>query len=365
MYFLLLRSITAFLVTILFLSDLKSQSLLKLNYKSKEIRNANYHRNSLNPLIESVNADLIRSTRDLAQTPNENLLTLQQKITALRKDSLENTFEENEEETKTLTLDNYTSFLGNFNGITVLPNVNFQIDKTYNSDTTKRNPGLHTFKVFAAGTKTDSSDKSLRLLFAESSKFGVQYSWTKVILKAGKKSKVTSDLVIPAGSTFIDPQKYVDSINSARPNRLSSLLEVNYLGKDFSEVTITNEKANGKKDTISFNTHFLHLKTGLEYAIVPENISVFGNLNCIIPLTKREEFKQLFESKHHQYFFADIGIIGRIELSKNDNKPNVDMYFTLGAVINNGDLRGLNGNNRDAVIPYFRWGLNTNLKKIF
>jgi hypothetical protein len=362
----LLPRISSTLIFTLSISQwLNSQSLLKLNYKSKEIRNANYHRNSIKPSMDEIDSEFARSRSALAHDPTNPLLISEQRIAALRRDSLQNYIGEVKEEMKTLTLDNYTSFLGNFNGITVLPNVNFQIDKTYNSEDTNRYPGLHTFKVFSAGTKTDSSEKSLRLLFTESSKFGIQYSWTKVLAKAVRKRRADCVTTIPVGSSFTNPQQYIDSINRARPNRLSSLLELNYLGKDFSQVTVTDEKAGGKKDTLSFNSHILHLKMGLEYAIVTENISVFGNFNCIIPLTKREELKMLFESKRRQYYYADIGVIGRIEVSKDDKKPGIDMYLTLGVIVNNGDLRGLNNNNRDVVIPYFRWGLNTNLNKFF
>ena len=187
----------------------------------------------------------------------------------------------------------------------------------------------------------DSPGYSMPLLFVESSKFGIQYAWLKVLMRR-KENKA-------------EPDAY-------RPAKLSLLFEGNYLGKGLLD-TVRNSKDPVKLDSISFTSHILHLKSGFEFAIVPEHISVYANANCIIPLTGREEFKQAFHTEKHQYFFADLGIVAQVELLDGGKKPEMNMYFSFGTIINNGDLRGLNGNNRDAVLPYFRLGLNTSLRK--
>jgi len=266
-----------------------SQQLLKLNYKSKEVKKA-----------------------------SEKFAPKFKGAAATKEDS---------SDAKTGSIENYSSFLGNFNGLTVLPNVNLLIENV--SKPTKSKPEVWGAKVFAAGTKTDSADKSLRLLFVESSKFGFQLNYSRVLFKT----------------------KETDGVSSGR---LLLLTEASYVGKDFS---LSDKESN---DTVKFTSHFAHLKSGLELAIVPEMISVFANANMLFPLVERTKFSKLFANDKHQFFFLDVGFVIRANLS---GKADTNMYFTLGAVVNNGDLRGLNNNNRDAVFPYARIGANFNLFK--
>lgn len=180
-------------------------------------------------------------------------------------------------------------------------------------------------------TSLQSSNKSIpltRLLIPEISNYGLKIQATRAF-----------------NLTFLEG-------GNSHSKNIGFIGQLNFLSKNINNADTADTK------NLNVNTFFIHSKAGIEIAVVPDAISVYGLINGISSITQVQNFEQYFKMANKVFLFGETGI--QASLNINGDNRNF-LLFDLGLILKNDQLNTLS-NDRDAVIPSIRIGYKAKLQ---
>ncbi|MBK6496943.1 MAG: hypothetical protein IPG00_01755 [Saprospiraceae bacterium] len=101
---------------------------------------------------------------------------------------------------------------------------------------------------------------------------------------------------------------------------------------------------------------------GIEYLVFKDILSVYGNVNFIIPVTNTEKYKEVFTKDNRDLRYYDLGL-KLFVTPKGDlaNTSGVGLFVDLNFISTTEMVKFYNGNS-DAFIPNIKFGLQKNFR---
>ncbi|MBP6024704.1 hypothetical protein [Ferruginibacter sp.] len=161
-----------------------------------------------------------------------------------------------------------------------------------------------------------------------------------------------NSLFIPEASTyaFFIKSSWGFDLSSAteRNGRLGLNLNFYYAGKKLITDTA--------KDKKGFDVSLFQMKTGFEFQIFRDLMSIYGNINALTIGNNVEQFEKTVGNTKKVRGFIDWGVKMLLDPNKNLDLGNFKLFFDLNFLINGGDLRSIN-KSTDLIVPNIRFGV--------
>lgn len=122
------------------------------------------------------------------------------------------------------------------------------------------------------------------------------------------------------------------------------------------------KKSFNPHENVDFTFARIQSKLGIEYLVFKDIISVYGNVNFIIPVTNTEKYKEVFTKDNRDLRYYDLGL-KLFVTPKGDlaNTTGVGLFVDLNFISTTEMVKFYNGNS-DAFIPNIKFGLQKNFR---
>lgn len=122
------------------------------------------------------------------------------------------------------------------------------------------------------------------------------------------------------------------------------------------------KKSFNPHENVDFTFARIQSKLGIEYLVFKDILSVYGNVNFIIPVTNTEKYKEVFTKDNKDLRYYDLGL-KLFVTPKGDlaNTSGVGLFVDLNFISTTEMVKFYNGNS-DAFIPNIKFGLQKNFR---
>lgn len=122
------------------------------------------------------------------------------------------------------------------------------------------------------------------------------------------------------------------------------------------------KKSFNPHENVDFTFARIQSKLGIEYLVFKDILSVYGNVNFIIPVTNTEKYKEVFTKDNRDLRYYDLGL-KLFVTPKGDlaNTAGVGLFVDLNFISTTEMVKFYNGNS-DAFIPNIKFGLQKNFR---
>lgn len=122
------------------------------------------------------------------------------------------------------------------------------------------------------------------------------------------------------------------------------------------------KKSFNPHENVDFTFARIQSKLGIEYLVFKDILSVYGNVNFIIPVTNTEKYKEVFTKDNRDLRYYDLGL-KLFVTPKGDlaNTSGVGLFVDLNFISTTEMVKFYNGNS-DAFIPNIKFGLQKNFR---
>lgn len=122
------------------------------------------------------------------------------------------------------------------------------------------------------------------------------------------------------------------------------------------------KKSFNPHENVDFTFARIQSKLGIEYLVFKDILSVYGNVNFIIPVTNTEKYKEVFTKNNRDLRYYDLGL-KLFVTPKGDlaNTSGVGLFVDLNFISTTEMVKFYNGNS-DAFIPNIKFGLQKNFR---
>lgn len=156
--------------------------------------------------------------------------------------------------------------------------------------------------------------------------------------------KISRNLLYPEASNFGIRVNIVGNILSQVANHSETLtgylLQFNFLSKNTP--IIDSGKISGSQ-----YINVIHLRGGLNQVFFDNRLGLYGNVNFLVPIDKRVEFRNYFNSTDRdQWWFFNLGMNLNLNIDKSDNI----LQLALDFIVNTPSMQTITRND-DIAIP--------------
>lgn len=195
------------------------------------------------------------------------------------------------------------------------------------------------------------------LTFQGTVKFGKSYNELGIFTGGlfGSNENTREGIYFPELSSF--SIYYKGATTAIALNDENKKMGLNY------EIYYMNKKDSGDilKDIKAFDYQAMQLKVGFEFVVYKEVISIYGNLNLHLPITKINNLKLILNENRTDQVNFDLGVRMLLNPS-NQNSNSTKLFIDLNAMILNTTMRRTIGIS-DAVLPNLKIGIQQKLTK--